>query len=236
MLPMLLIMSSLLPATFIAASACASGNAHPSHHPIIHSVSLHSLQSIPITAFPKYPMTKRSVPYDVSSSSELCSFALHMHPSPFPGVPDTEPLSVVPPSTGFPRASATSGGAQCSDLTDLCAQAFQVTLQVTVALETAKEEMYSDMPASTLPYLHLLYSDLTASQTPPAAHTATAAPRPLSPRDDPFAANAPLQLIAYSVSVTVPHCSLLSAHLQLLQVICLVCLRAALICRSHCCS
>jgi hypothetical protein len=94
----------------------------------VHSVALRSLQTIPTAAFPKYHAIQKCVPYHISHSADMCNFELPMHYSPFH---NEEPLKVVPPFTGYPRASINSSGFACVDKFDLCAQSFQVTFQVT---------------------------------------------------------------------------------------------------------
>jgi hypothetical protein len=122
-LPMLIVTASML------SPASASVSAPPYQSSTLHSVALHSIQSIPTAAFPKYPMTKLCVPYQVSFASDPCSVELSMRDSPFNL---DQAMHVVPPFTGYPRSFETSSGT-CSDGFDVCAQAFRVTLQVPMA-------------------------------------------------------------------------------------------------------
>jgi hypothetical protein len=105
---------------------------HSTHHrlPPIHRVLLHSVQSIPTAAFPSARSAGRSVPYRMVNSSAPCAVELSFLTSAFD---DNLPMRVVPPHTGYPRASKlklTDGGGDCGLDFDLCAQPFQVTLQV----------------------------------------------------------------------------------------------------------
>ena len=109
-------------------SSAFSSNLPLSPHIAVQSVALRSLQTIPNAAFPKYHVIQRCVPYHISHSADMCNFELPMHYSPFH---DSESLMVVPPFTGYPRASINSSGFACVDEFDLCAQSFQVTFQVT---------------------------------------------------------------------------------------------------------
>jgi hypothetical protein len=120
-------MRFLLMISACSFSLCsASASAVPSHSMNLQSVSLHSIQTLPLAAFPTHPITKRCVPYQIADPTDPCSFALAMHDSPF----NNEPLHVVPPFTGYPRASAVGNGDACSDEIDVCAQAFRLSLQV----------------------------------------------------------------------------------------------------------
>jgi hypothetical protein len=104
-------------------------------------------------------------------------------------------------------------------------------MQVMVSLEVAGEgqrcdavacSRHSDIPSSPLPYLHFVYSDFPPSQTTlaaPQTNIISAVPRVLSPTSDSGSSSVSyIQLLAFSVSLTVPRCSLLTARLQLLQV------------------
>ena len=96
--------------------------------PLLHRAVLHSLQSIPAAAFPNSEMVKRRVPYRVTNSKNTCSFESGSKRSPFD---ELQSLRVVPPFTGYPRASTIEGDiGACGDDFDVCSQAFQVTLQV----------------------------------------------------------------------------------------------------------
>jgi hypothetical protein len=106
----------------LSAASASTPQAH-----VLHRAVLHSVQSIPIAAFPSSEMIKRRVPYQVTNSSNPCSFEIGTKRSP---LDDARPLRVVPPYTGYPRASTLDNGGDCSDDFDLCSQAFQVTLQV----------------------------------------------------------------------------------------------------------
>lgn len=127
-------------------SACAfslssaSASAAPSHFMNLRSVSLHSIQTLPVAAFPTQTITKRCVPYQIADPTDPCSFALAMHDSPF----HEEPLRVVPPFTGYPRASAVGNGDACSDEIDVCAQAFRLSLQVLCAGNLQRETYVAD--------------------------------------------------------------------------------------------
>ena len=96
--------------------------------PPIRRVLLHSVQSIPTAAFPNAPTARRSVMYRMVNSSATCGVELSFVTSAFD---DALPMRVIPPHTGYPRASKSSEDEDCSVDFDLCAQAFQVTLQVT---------------------------------------------------------------------------------------------------------
>ena len=97
--------------------------------PLLHRAVLHSLQSIPAAAFPNSEMVKRRVPYRVTNSTNACSFECGLTLSPFD---ELQSLRVVPPFTGYPRASTIAGDSgTCADDFDVCSQAFQVSLQVT---------------------------------------------------------------------------------------------------------
>jgi hypothetical protein len=111
-------------------------------------------------------------------------------------------------------------------------------LQVIVTLEAPGDgqrcgaaicpNIFDDM--SSLPLLHLnfVYSDLTASQTPPdvaqtniVSATPRFVPSPSLPRAEPGSSAAhPLLHLAFSISLAVPRCSVLNARVQLLQVKC----------------
>ena len=106
----------------LSSSSASASEAH-----VLHRAVLHSVQSIPTAAFPSSEMIRRRVPYQVTNSSKPCSFEIGTKHSP---LDDTRPLRVVPPYTGYPRASTLDNGGDCSDDFDLCSQAFQVTLQV----------------------------------------------------------------------------------------------------------
>ena len=93
-------------------SSAFSSNLPFSPHIAVQSVALRSLQTIPTAAFPKYHVIQRCVPYHISHSADMCNFELPMHYSPFH---DSESLMVVPPFTGYPRASINSSGFACVD-------------------------------------------------------------------------------------------------------------------------
>ena len=95
--------------------------------PPIHRVLIHSVQSIPAAAFPNAPAGRRSVPYRMVNSTAACAVELSFMTSAFD---DALPMRVVPPHTGYPRASKFTDEEDCSVDFDVCAQPFQVTLPV----------------------------------------------------------------------------------------------------------
>ena len=118
-------------------------------------------------------------------------------------------------------------------------------MQVMVSLEVTGEgqrcdavmcSRHSDLPSSPLPYLHFVYHDFPPSQTTlaaPQTNIISALPRVLSPTSDSGSSSvSPLQLLAFSVSVTVPRCSMLTARLQLLQVTFVLRLYGEIFCRD----
>jgi hypothetical protein len=110
----------MMPSAFMLSSA------RP--FPLIRRVLLHSVQTIPTAAFPNAPTTRRSVLYRMANSSAACGVELSFVTSAFD---DALPMRVIPPHTGYPRASKSIDDEDCSVDFELCAQAFQVTLQVT---------------------------------------------------------------------------------------------------------
>jgi hypothetical protein len=121
-LPLLFTIWACMCSVFLASTAASPA-------PLLHRVVLHSLQSIPAAAFPNSEMVKRRVPYRVTNSTNTCSFECGSNSSPFD---ELQSLRVVPPFTGYPRASTIQGDiSTCADEFDVCSQAFQVTLQVT---------------------------------------------------------------------------------------------------------
>jgi hypothetical protein len=129
-LPMQQLTIHITAASLIWACSCfffvASAVAIPA--PLVQRAVLHSLQSIPAAAFPNSEMVNRWVPYRATNSKNACSFECASKPSPFDVL---QSLRVVPPFTGYPRASSIAGDiGACGDDFDVCSQAFQVTLQV----------------------------------------------------------------------------------------------------------
>ena len=118
--PLLFTIWSYTCSDFIASAAAIP-------NPLLHRAVLHSLQSIPAAAFPNSEMVKRRVPYRVANSTNTCSFECGSKRSPFD---ELQSLRVVPPFTGYPRASTIEGDGACGDDFDVCSQAFQVTMQV----------------------------------------------------------------------------------------------------------
>jgi hypothetical protein len=89
-------------------------------------------------------------------------------------------------------------------------------MQVNVAVAGGN---HSAIPSklSSLLQLHFVYSDFSASQTP--LHIVSVFPRALShPSASGSSAPHSLLLLAFSVSFTVPRCSLLRARVRILQV------------------
>ena len=77
----------------------------------------------------------------MSNSSAACGVELSFVTSAFD---DALPMRVVPPHTGYPRASKFTDEEDCSVDFDVCAQPFQVTLQVTrPCTETALRHHFS---------------------------------------------------------------------------------------------
>ena len=85
-----------------------------------------------------------------------------------------------------------------------------------------------DVPLPPPPFLHFVYIHRTTPETPlatPQSYIVSVAPRDLPTLQDPdspigSSTSPSLQLLSYSVSFIVPHCSVLRARVQLLQVTC----------------
>ena len=91
---------------------------HPSLGKLL-SIHVHSIQTIPRSAFPHSHLP--GVPYQVAALHEHCAILLQLD-----GLNTTVP--VVPPDTGFPRASfRDNGGGACSSAANLCSQSFVVS-------------------------------------------------------------------------------------------------------------
>ena len=103
------------------------------------SIHVHSFQTIPSSAFPHSHLS--GVPYAAAALHESCPIMLHAR--------EGHDIRVVPPETGYPRASFRgSGGGVCPSVTNVCSQPFFVTLQVSVLWQR------SDVPDKELPVLH----------------------------------------------------------------------------------
>ena len=137
------------------------------------SIHVHSIQTIPRSAFPHSHLP--GVPYQVAALHEHCAILLQLD-----GLNTTVP--VVPPDTGFPRASfRDNGGGACSSAANLCSQSFVVSFEVSVVMTL------SDRPEEELPTLHisqqLLYSsepNVAFFYDPPDGYSSLVSPRLLS--------------------------------------------------------
>jgi len=136
------------------------------------SIHVHSVQTIPSLAFPRSHVS--GVHYAAAALHEPCAIVLH--PS------DDHSIRVVPPETGYPRASFRGSSAGvCPSVTNLCSQPFVTTLEISVLWKR------SDVPDKELPVLHcseqLMRStepNLAFVDDPPNMHSSIVSPRVFS--------------------------------------------------------
>lgn len=167
----------------------------------IVSIHVHSVQTIPANAFPRSRLP--GVPYQAAALHESCAVALLLREGQ-PRIP------VVPPDTGYPRASFRSnGGGLCPSVTDVCSQPFFVTFEVSVLRSP------SDSSSQEPPILHvselLTYSsepNIAFFDDPPLGHSSVVSPRVLS-------TNRPtVQSLHYSLKTMTSGCGSLQLQLH----------------------
>ena len=173
---------------------------HPSLGKLL-SIHVHSVQTIPRSAFPRSHLP--GVPYQVAALHEPCAILLQLH-----GLNTTVP--VVPPDTGFPRASfRDNGGGACPSVTNVCSQPFVVSFEVSVVMTL------SDPPEEELPTLHISQQLLHSSEPniaffydPPNGHSSLVSPRLLSSH------RPNIQSLQYSVKSMTSGCGSLQLQLH----------------------
>jgi hypothetical protein len=173
---------------------------HPSLGKLL-SIHVHSVQTIPRSAFPRSNLP--GVPYQVAALHEPCAILLQLH-----GLNTTVP--VVPPDTGFPRASfRDNGGGACPSAANVCSQPFVVSFEVSVVMTL------SDPPEEELPTLHISQQLLHSSEPniafkhdPPNGHSSLVSPRLLSSH------RPNIQSLQYSVKSMTSGCGSLQLQLH----------------------
>ncbi len=170
---------------------------HPSLGKLL-SIHVHSVQTIPRSAFPRSNLP--GVPYQVAALHEPCAILLQLH-----GLNTTVP--VVPPDTGFPRASfRDNGGGACPAAANVCSQPFVVSFEVSVVMTLSEEELPTLHIAQQL--LHSSEPNIAFFYDPPNGHSSLVSPRLLSSH------RPNIQSLQYSVKSMTSGCGSLQLQLH----------------------
>jgi hypothetical protein len=167
----------------------------------IFSIHVHSAQTIPASAFPRSRLP--GVPYQAANLHEACSVPLHLRER-------QSKVPVVPPDTGYPRASfRNNGGGVCPSVTDVCSQPFFVSFEVSILRH------FVSTPGQELPILHVSQQLMHSSEPniaffddPPVGQSTLVSPRILSN-------NRPaVQALQYSLKTMTSGCGSLQLQLH----------------------
>jgi hypothetical protein len=167
----------------------------------ILSIHVHSAQTIPASAFPRSRL--HGVPYQAAALHESCFVALLLREG-------QSTVPVVPPETGYPRASfRRDGSSVCPSVTDICFQPFFVTFEVS-ALRSLP-----NTPGLDLPILHVSQQLMHSSEPniafvndPPLGHSSVLSPLVLSSK------RPNVQALRYSLKTMTSGCGSLQLQLH----------------------
>jgi hypothetical protein len=167
----------------------------------ILSVHVHSVQTIPASAFPHSHVS--GVPYQVADLHDSCATALQLREG-------QSTVLVVPPDTGYPRASfrGITGGV-CPSVTNACYRPFVVSFQVSV-LRTPSNPSGEELPTMHVAeqLLHSSEPNIAFVNDPPSGRSTLVNPRvlPNNRRD--------VQALQYHVQSMTSGCGSLNLQLH----------------------
>jgi hypothetical protein len=138
----------------------------------ILSIHVHSVQTIPASAFPHSHVS--GVPYQVAALHDSCATALQLREG-------QSTVPVVPPDTGYPRASFRGIiGGVCPSVTNICYRPFVVSFQVSV-LRSPHDPSGEEMPVMHVAeqLMHSSEPNLAFVNDPPSGRSTLVNPRVL---------------------------------------------------------